>query len=243
MAHAIYAQLAPWYDLLDPVADHADEAAQYRQIFTKGGQDACTLLELGAGAGNAAAFMQPDFQCTLADLSPQMQAISKAQNPDAEHVLGDMRSLRLERTFDAVLIHDAIVYMLTEADVLAALKTAFVHLRPGGTAVFAPDCTKESFHEVTELEEGSDGARALRALAWSYDPDPSDSTYTVDYAFLLKDGAEVKSVHDRHIEGLFSDQTWRRLIQEAGFEVQVAPREVEPGPYVDHIYVGRRPKR
>lgn len=243
MAHAIYAQLAPWYDLLDPVADHADEAAQYKEIFAPSGQENRTLLELGAGAGNAAVFLQPDFQCTLADLSPQMQALSQAQNPRAEHVLGDMRSLRLERTFDAVLIHDAIVYMLTEADVLAALKTAFVHLRPGGTAVFAPDCTKESFHEVTELEQGDDGTRAMRALAWMYDPDPSDSTYTVDYSFLLKQGAKVEAVHDQHIEGLFSEQTWQRLIKEAGFDVEVAARDVLPGPYVGHIYVGRRPKR
>jgi hypothetical protein len=124
-----------------------------------------------------------------------------------------MRSLRLEGSpFDAVLVHDAIVYMLTEADLLAAFETAFAHL------------TEESFHELTELEEGEDGARALRAPAWMYDPDPHDCTYTVDYAFLLKDGPRVQAVNDRHIEGLFSDQTWQRLIKKAGFEVQVAPR-------------------
>lgn len=239
----MYEQVAPWYDLLDPVQEHAEEAAQYCALLSQAIEGpGRRLLELGAGAGNTAVHMQPEFQCVLTDLLPRMLSLSQAQNPNAEHHLGDMRSLRLEGSpFDAVLVHDAIVYMLTEADLLAAFETAFAHLRPGGAAIFAPDCTEESFHEVTELEEGEDGARALRALAWMYDPDPNDCTYTVDYAFLLKDGPHVQAVNDRHVEGLFSDQTWQRLIKKAGFEVQVAPRDVEPGPYVRHVYLARRP--
>jgi len=44
-----------------------------------------------------------------------MLELSRTINPEAEHILGDMRTLRLGRTFDAVLIHDAICYMTTEA--------------------------------------------------------------------------------------------------------------------------------
>ncbi len=33
---------------------------------------------------------------------------SRELNPDCEHVLGDMRTLRLGRTFDAVFVHDAV---------------------------------------------------------------------------------------------------------------------------------------
>ena len=60
-----------------------------------------------------------DVQATAVDISPQMLANSQALNPDVEHHVGDMRSVRLGRRFQAVLIHDAISYMLTEEDLSA----------------------------------------------------------------------------------------------------------------------------
>lgn len=58
-----------------------------------------------------------------------MLDLSKKSNPECEHILGDMRTLRLNRTFDAVFVHDAICYMRTREDLRAAIETAFVHLR------------------------------------------------------------------------------------------------------------------
>src|SRR4051812_9687213 len=111
MQPLLYGALTPWYDLLDPAADHADEAAVYRDALERAGAPAGgTLLELGAGAGGNASFIKQRFRCTLTDISPDMQALSRALNPECEHRLGDMRTLRLGRAFDAVLIHDAVCY-------------------------------------------------------------------------------------------------------------------------------------
>jgi trans-aconitate methyltransferase len=172
-----------------------------------------------------------------------MRALSESQNPECEHDSGDMRDLRLGRTFDAVLVHDAIVYLRTEAEVRACADTAFAHLRPGGVAVFAPDCTRESFHECTEVHENSAGSRSLRCLAWSWDPDSADTTYTVDYAFMLRDENGVRVVHDRHLEGLFADATWVRILEAARFQVERLSRpldEGEPSLYTPTVYLGRR---
>jgi trans-aconitate methyltransferase len=46
---------------------------------------------------------------TPVDLSTEMLAISRTLNPECEHIAGDMRTSRLERRFDAVFIHDAIM--------------------------------------------------------------------------------------------------------------------------------------
>ena len=133
MTPLLYDELVPWYRLLDPPEDHADEAASYLAALDSAlPPGAATLLELGAGAGHNALFLKPRFRCTLSDLSPGMQQLSRELNPDCEHVLGDMRTLRLGRSFDAVFVHDAIGYMTTPEDLLAALTTAFVHTRPGG---------------------------------------------------------------------------------------------------------------
>jgi hypothetical protein len=42
-----------------------------------------------------------------------------AADPECEHLQGDMRELRIDRTFDAVFVHDAIAYMTTEEDLFS----------------------------------------------------------------------------------------------------------------------------
>jgi hypothetical protein len=170
-----------------------------------------------------------------------MLALSRAQNPECEHVPGDLRTLRLGRTFDAVLVHDAICYVTTEEDLLAAARTAFVHLRPGGAAIFAPDFVAETFREGHAVIAGDDGARSLRALEWTWDPDPSDRTYRVDYAFLLREEGRVRAAHDEHEEGLFPESTWHRVLSEAGFRVGRFERPIGPGE-ADEVFVCARPR-
>src|SRR3990172_4246630 len=136
----LYSDLAEWFHLLTAPADYAEEAAFYRRVLA----DACAkppilLLELGSGGGNNASHLKAHFQMTLVDLSPSMLAVSRALNPECEHIEGDMRSLRLGRSFDAVFVHDAIAYMTGESDLRSALETALVHCRPGGAALFCPD--------------------------------------------------------------------------------------------------------
>jgi trans-aconitate methyltransferase len=220
----IYGELATrWYRLLDPVEDHADEAACYEAALLRGvSGPAETLLELGAGAGNNASYLRRRFRCTLADRSPAMLDLSRGLNADCEHVLGDMRSLRLGRSFDAVFVHDAVMYITTEEDLRAVAETAYVHTRPGGAALFAPDCVKETFREHTDLTSGEDGGRAMRCVEWAWDPDPGDSTFVTDYVFALREEGRTTVHHDQHLEGLFSRETWLRLLSGVGFLPEVA---------------------
>ncbi|MGH2830405.1 MAG: class I SAM-dependent methyltransferase, partial [Actinomycetota bacterium] len=133
-----------------------------------------------------------------------------------------------------VFVHDAVVYMTTEADLKAAIETAFVHCRSGGAALFAPDYVRERFKPETDHggHDGADG-RGLRYLEWVWDADPNDDTYTVDFAYLLREAnGSVRVEQDRHLEGLFSRATWLRLLTEAGFEARAVPfehSEEEPG--------------
>lgn len=236
----MYMELAPWWHLLSPLDEYQDEVAFFRKIFAAEGlSPAPTLLELGCGGGNVASHLKKDFaQVTLTDLSPQMLAMSSAINPECEHLVGDMRTLRIGRTFDVVFVHDAIDYMITLADLRLAVETAFLHCTAGGLAVFVPDYVRETFEPSTDYG-GSDGdggdERALRYLEWTYDPDSSDTTYTTDYAYLLreKDG-QTRVEYDRHICGLFPREEWLRLLREVGFEPEVVRDEYERDVFVAH---------
>jgi SAM-dependent methyltransferase len=183
------------------------------------------VLELGSGAGNIASHFKKRFAMTLVDLSPQMLAVSKALNPECEHVRGDIRRVRLHREFDAVFVQDAICHMTTEADLVAVLATAYAHLRPRGVAMFVPDEVQETFASSTD-HGGNDARRgSVRFLQWTTDPDPRDTTYLVDFAIMIREGeGRTRLVHDRHTYGLFPRAKWRALLRAAGFKLAAVKR-------------------
>ena len=219
----LYTDLAPWFPILTPPRDYAHEASRYRSVFETLTPPPRTLLELGSGGGNNASHLKVRFEMTLVDLSEDMLRVSRALNPECEHLQGDMRSVRLGRLFDAVFVHDAVMYLTSEEDLKRAMTTALVHARAGGAALFVPDCLRESYRDRTEHGGSESGSRSLRYLEWTWDPDPSDSTFRADYAYLLRDeDGSTRCIHEAHELGLFSRETWLSLLLEVGF----APRSV-----------------
>ncbi|MEE8169308.1 MAG: class I SAM-dependent methyltransferase [Phycisphaerae bacterium] len=219
----LYSTLADWWPLLSAPEDYAEEAAHHWRVLTAHARRPIqTLLELGCGGGNNAFHLKQSCRITLSDLSPRMLAVSRRLNPECEHVEGDMRSLRLDREFDAVFVHDAVMYLTTEEDLRRTLRTAFAHCAAGGAALLVPDYTRETWSSATS-RGGHDGDdRALRYLSWTWDPDPTDSEYAVEMVYLLRasDGA-VRVEHERHRCGLFATDTWLTLLKEVGFQPSV----------------------
>ena len=234
----LYTKLASWWPLLSPVADYAEEAAFFLEVMRNAGlPPAPTLLELGSGGGNNAFHLKSHFDdIMLTDLSPHMLGISQLLNPECEHIQGDMRTLRLDHTFDVLFVHDAIDYMLTLQDLQQALETAAIHCKPNALALFVPDYVRETFKPSTD-HGGSDGdGRSLRYLEWTYDPDESDTTYITEFAYLLRRGNEPTRVeHDTHICGLFRRADWLRLLNEVGFQA-----EVIPDPFERELFLARK---
>ena len=242
----MYQELAPWWPLLSSPEEYAEEAEFYRRTLLQAAEVTIDhVLELGSGGGNNASHLKRHFRLTLVDLSPEMLAVSRELNPECEHIQGDMRTVRFKREFDAVFVHDAITYMTTEKDVRQVLETALIHSRRGGAALFAPDYVRETFRPATSHGGNDDDHRGLRYLEWTWDPDPDDSTYMVDYALLLRDrDGAVRIEHDRHTEGLFSRAFWLSSLDEVGFEPLRVPfhhSEIAAGDL--EVFVGRRRSR
>ena len=232
----LYNELADWWPLMSAPADYAEEAAFYFDAMTKASTAPIeTMLELGAGGGNNASHMKHRVKkLVLTDLSDGMLAHSRRLNPECEHHVGDMRTVRLNRQFDAVFVHDAISYLTSEADVARAIETAFVHCRPGGVALFAPDHVRENFKAGTDCGGHDGGTRARCAISNGRGtripmtrPAP-----LITHTCCANRMAPSQVVHDRHIEGMFPRDTWLRLFRQAGFEPRVVPfdhSELEPG--------------
>jgi trans-aconitate methyltransferase len=243
MAQRFYTDLAPWWPLISAPEEYAEEAAEAARHLAAVDIPVREVLELGSGGGSNAVHLANRFRLTLVDLSPEMIEVSRGLNPSCEHVVGDMRTVRLGRMFDAVFIHDAIDYMLSEEDLRAALATAFEHCRPGGVAVVIPDDTAESWAPSTDCggHDGADG-RAARYLSWETDPDPTDTWTATEYAFLLRDrDGTVEVVHETHHAGLFPAATWLRLLADVGFDPDATPEVTTEDRPPRTIFLGHRP--
>jgi RimJ/RimL family protein N-acetyltransferase len=216
----MYGELAPWFHLITAPEDYKPEAdwalAQLRR-FTAGPLE--RVLELGSGGGNNALHLKQHVAMTLTDLSPQMLALSQTINPDCEHLQGDMRDLRLDRRFDAVFVHDAVAYLLTEEDLLRAFQTAWEHCRPGAVALFQPDDVLETLAPSHECggHDAPDG-RALRYLEWAIPPQQPGDPVLVHFSYsIYSPGEEIRVVQDLHRCGAFPRAAWLRGLERVGF--------------------------
>ncbi|GAA1417348.1 class I SAM-dependent methyltransferase [Catellatospora coxensis] len=241
--YRFYGELARWWPLISPVEEYAEETAFAAGLLASASIPVREVLELGSGGGHNAAHLRGRFTMTLSDLSPEMLDVSRRLNPDCEHHVGDMRTLRLGRTFDAVFVHDAVSYMTGEDDLRQAIATAYAHCRPGGVAVLLPDETAQTWAPGAGHGgvDGPDG-RGVRFLEWSWDPDPADTWTVTEYAFLLREAdGGVRTVHETHRTGLFAREVWLKLLAEAGFIAELVVEQTTEDRTPRDCFVAHRP--
>ncbi|HVL33936.1 MAG TPA: class I SAM-dependent methyltransferase [Actinomycetota bacterium] len=221
----LYDEFAPWWHVMSAPAEYEEEASLYARAFREHARKPVrTVLEIGSGGGNNASHLKRGFTMTLVDRSPDMLAQSRFVNPECEHLEGDMRTLHLGRTFDAVFIHDAIMYMTTEDDLRAVFATAFAHLDEGGMALFVPDRTAENYVPTTSSGGHDTPERSMRYLQWEHPA--HGQTILTSFVYAFREGSNpVRIEYDEHQMGLFSRDVWLAGIADAGFEARAIPYE------------------
>jgi len=131
------------YDALYADKDYDAECDLLEGIFRRSGRSVGTVLDLGCGTGaHAVRLAQRGFEVVGVDLSDGMleaarRRADRAGSATVSFVRGDIRSLRLDRQFDAVICMFAVLgYQTTDEDVAGALDTVRLHLARGGPFVF-----------------------------------------------------------------------------------------------------------
>ncbi len=244
----LYADLAWLWPYLSPPGDYVEEAALLNELIAERlGHGPKRILELGAGGGHTLVHLceagaeasrmvggwDGIHEGVAVDLSEPMLANCRALIPGVETHLGDMRSVRLGKTFDAVLIHDAVDYLLSEDDIRQTLDTVAAHLEPGGLAFIAPTYTADTFVDGEVADDGTtiEDAQAVTYFSYVHDPDPSDTTFEMILLYLIRSPADatplrrVEVVEDRHTCGLFSIARWLSLMGGAGFDASLVEQE------------------
>ncbi|MDY6918165.1 MAG: class I SAM-dependent methyltransferase [Chloroflexota bacterium] len=148
----LYSDLAWLWPIISPPQDYVEETERLcRTIQDRSRIEVGSLLHLGCGAGNNDYTLKEHFEVTGVDLSEDMLGMARWLNPQVAYAQGDMRTVRLGRSFDAVMLLDSVGYMLTEDDLRAAFATAFAHLNPRGLFLTVAEISAERFQQNETL--------------------------------------------------------------------------------------------
>lgn len=215
----LYNDLSWTWPIISPPSDYVEEADKTHRMLAKHAKmEVKTLLNLGCGGGHDDFGLKRYFEITGVDLSPAMLGLARKLNPEVTYIEGDMRTIRLNKTFDAVHLGDAVNYMLTPDDLRAAFQTSYDHLKPGGAMITFVEQTPEGFvQNKTTVTGHSKGDVEIIFIENYYDPDPRDTTYEGTFAYFIRKGGKQQVEFDNHICGIFSLEIWINLMAEAGF--------------------------
>lgn len=220
----LYSDLANLWTLVSPVEEYAQEADDWTEALHEKLEPARNeILELGSGGGHLLFHLRKLFCMTAVDVALPMLQNSMTLNPAVSHHLGDMRSVRLGKKFDAVIIHDAIDYLLNEADIEATLATVREHLREGGIFITVPQCSEDYCNPHIHQGTHSAGDKEVTCISCDYDPDPSDTTVESLMIYLVKERGNVRMEVDHHTTGSFPKSAWFEHLTKAGFRAEWWP--------------------
>lgn len=207
---SVFGAYSRYYNLLYKDKDYAGEAEYVNHLIRRHKPDAASILNLGCGTGRHDLLLaQKGYEVTGIDRSEEMLAVANSQlsalNPQPPLLSfqqGDIRTIRLNKTFDVVtaLFH-VMSYQSANDDLRAAFATARTHLKPGGIFIF--DCwygpAVLSDRPVVRVKRLEDEAIFVTRIA---EPvmHPNDNIVDVNYQVIIRDkvSSEVEEVRETH---------------------------------------------
>jgi len=213
----IFRNYATYYNLLYKDKDYAGEVEYVHNLFQKYRPGTMSILNLGCGTGRHDFLLaEKGYKVTGVDMSEEMLAVANSQlsslsaHPStADSQLstlnfrqGDIRSIRLNRTFDVIIsLFHVISYQTTNEDLASAFATAKAHLKPGGIFIF--DCwygpavlTDRPMVRVRRLEDEDIQITRIAEPVMH----PNENIVDVNYHVFIKDKLQgsYEEVRENH---------------------------------------------
>lgn len=228
---SVFGAYSRYYNLLYKDKDYAGEAEYVHNLIRMHKPGAASILNLGCGTGRHDLLLaQMGYEVTGIDQSEDMLAVANSQLSTLNFqpslltfTQGDIRSFRLNRTFDVVtaLFH-VMSYQAANDDLQAALATARAHLKPGGIFIF--DCwygpAVLSDRPEVRIKRLEDEAIFVTRIA---EPvmHPNDNVVDVNYQVIIRDkvSGEAEDIRETHrMRYLFRPEI-EHFLGEAGLRI------------------------
>jgi SAM-dependent methyltransferase len=216
----LYKDLSYLWPIISPPETYIEEGRFFINRIREFSPNAQTLLNLGCGGGHLDWVLKKEFNITGLDINPEMLKLAKKLNPEVEYLLDDMRVARIEREFDAAIIHDSSCHMESLEELRAAFLTAYVHLKKNGILMTYVEEWPEHFVQNRRVVQNfSKDDIEVTYIENNYDPNPSDETYECTYIYLIRRDGLLDPQTDRYNLGIFPVESWISAMEEVGFEV------------------------
>jgi SAM-dependent methyltransferase len=212
-----------YYDLFYKDKDYNKEVSYIDSLLRKYKVLGNKLLEFGSGTGKHGNLLaKKGYNVTGIELSDSM--IQKAQQMDGFTCQpGDIRTISLGRSFDAVLaLFHVVSYQTTNYDVLAVFQRAAEHLQVGGLFVFDVWYSPAVYHlkpETRVKRMDNDDVEVIRIA----EPEILNNQNQVDvnYTVLVKDklNSENHTFSETHSMRHFSIPELEFFAEKTNFQV------------------------
>lgn len=214
----VFGNYARYYNLLYRDKDYAGEVEFIDQLLRTYASQTQSILELGCGTGTHALLLaKQGYSVHGVDLSAEMlqqasERLSQLPQELASKLVysqGDIRTIRLDQQFDAIVsLFHVFSYQTTNQDLQATFATVNAHLKPGGVLIF--DCwygpAVLSDRPTVRIKRLEDKEISITRIA---EPvmHPNENLVNVNYQVFIKDK------HNGAVEELQETHTMRYLFK------------------------------
>ncbi|OKJ96470.1 hypothetical protein AMK34_21485 [Amycolatopsis sp. CB00013] len=186
-------------DLYDALTRNSATAATCRRLIDQHGTVATgSLLDLGCGTARDLAQLATTHRCVGVDLQPALIEHARQRYPDLELHIGDLRDLRLNRTFDVITcLGNTLAYLHHNNDIQAAFATFAAHAHPGALLIIVTQIAPTT---TTTPSHGRIDAAGLHAdVTTEHDWNPRTQIATVHRTWRLDDGTTEHDLLQRRV--------------------------------------------
>jgi SAM-dependent methyltransferase len=226
MADGRYENSARIYDLLyvgTGIKDYQAETAELRRIIDQSCPGAKSLLDVACGTGAHLAELRQWYEVEGADLSPAMLAVARERLPGIPLHQADMRTLDLDRSFDAVIcLFSSIGYLTDPTEMRSAVARLSAHVAPGGVLILdgwvRPDDWRESVRPEPDIAQ-DDEALVVRLAFIRREGNITD----LDMHHMVQTAEGVDYFVENHRLALTPTEDYVSAVEGAGLAARVIP--------------------
>jgi SAM-dependent methyltransferase len=252
-AEVAYEAIAPVYDDFTAHHDYDLWLGLLMPKVEAQGLRGDRLLDVACGTGKSfLPMLEKGWKVTACDISERMVAVARSKvGPEVELSVQDMRELPVLGSFDLVCcLDDAVNYLLSQEELVAALTHMAANLAPHGRLLFDTNTLqtyRTFFAEHVELESGG------RRMIWDGLGDglaePGSITESEFRVEPLEPGSGAPIEPERHRQRHFPEADVRAALDAAGLELLLVQGQRDGGPrdaffdeeiHTKRIYLARR---
>ena len=221
-----YSAFAEYYDKFTGNVDYSVRARYFDTVIQKYAPGAQLLLDLACGTGSLTLELEKlGYDVIGVDSSWEMLSVAAEKKAAAESkalfLCQEMGELDLYGTVQAtVCALDSLNHLLTEKELLAALKRVSLFSEPGAVFVFdvnTPYKHREVLGDNCFVYEEDN---VLCVWQNSFDPDSGTVDVNLDFFALQESSGLWSRMGESFSERAYSQETLRKLSEQAGFEVR-----------------------